>query len=53
MSEGVKLPLIIFHEHLTEEWKQKIRNVYDNVTFETVNFQDNSLPFKEYTPSDI
>jgi hypothetical protein len=48
VTNVLKLPLIIFHEDLTEEWKQKIRNVYDNVTFETVNFQDNSLPFKKY-----
>lgn len=41
----MKLPVIIFHEDFTDEVKDEFINIYNNITFCKVDFQNNDLPY--------
>ena len=45
VTQHIKLPVIIFHEDFTEEVKSDFLNIYENITFCSVDFQNNNLPF--------
>jgi|TARA_Y100000389_G_scaffold176827_1_gene188623 hypothetical protein len=45
ITQHIKLPVIIFHEDFTEEVKSDFLNIYENITFCSVDFQNNNLPF--------
>lgn len=41
----MKLPVIIFHEDFTDKVKDEFINIYDNITFCKIDFQNNDLPY--------
>jgi len=43
----MKLPVIIFHEDFTHEVKEEFINIYDNITFCKIDFQNNDLPYNK------
>ena len=45
VTSYMKLPVIIFHEDFTEEVKRDFLNIYENITFCSVDFQNNNLPY--------
>lgn len=45
ITSYMKLPVIIFHEDFTEEVKRDFLNIYENITFCSVDFQNNNLPY--------
>lgn len=45
VTQNIKLPVIIFHEDFTEEVKKDFLNIYNNITFCVIDFQNNDLPY--------
>ena len=45
VTSYLKLPVIIFHEDFTEEVKRDFLNIYENITFCKIDFQNNDLPY--------
>ena len=45
VTNYLKLPVIIFHEDFTEEVKREFLNIYENITFCKIDFQNNDLPY--------
>lgn len=45
VTSYLKLPVIIFNEDFTEEVKRDFLNIYENITFCSVDFQNNDLPY--------
>jgi len=45
VTSYLKLPVIIFHEDFTEEVKSDFLNIYENITFCKIDFQNNDLPY--------
>ncbi len=44
ITSYLKLPVIIFHEDFTEEVKSDFLNIYENITFCKIDFENNNLP---------
>ena len=47
VTQNIKLPVIIFHEDFTEEVKKDFLNIYNNITFCIIDFQNNDLPYNK------
>ena len=45
ITTHLSLPVIIFHEDFTDEVKQYFLNIYKNITFCKIDFQNNDLPY--------
>lgn len=45
VTSYLKLPVIIFNEDFTEEVKREFLNIYENITFCEIDFQNNDLPY--------
>lgn len=46
VTKHIKLPVILFHEDMTEEIKKEFINIYSNITFEKLDsFTNNNLPY--------
>lgn len=43
----LKIPVIMFHEDFTDKEKQILKNIYENITFEKVDFIRPDLEFKQ------
>ena len=49
ITSYLKLPVIIFHEDFTEDVKKDFLNIYNNITFCIIDFQNNDLPYYKNT----
>ena len=45
VTSYMKLPVIIFHEDFTDEVKDEFLDIYNNITFCKIDFQNNNLPY--------
>lgn len=45
ITTHLSLPVIIFHEDFTDEVKQDFLDIYKNITFCKIDFQNNDLPY--------
>ena len=45
ITTHLSLPIIIFHEDFTDEVKQDFLDIYKNITFCKIDFQNNDLPY--------
>lgn len=49
-TKYLNLPVIIFHEDLTEKEMKNMRAIHSDITFEKVDFERKDLEFKNVTP---
>ena len=49
-TKYLNLPVIIFHEDLTEKEMKNMKIIHNNITFEKVDFEDPKLEFINVTP---
>jgi len=47
VTNHLKLPVIIFHEDFGENEKNELKSTYSNITFEKVDFRDETIKFNQ------